>query len=86
MIIITNDVDAPGMTRNIHIDVRMDGCIITMTSTTANSYSVEGKWAQIDDPEWMYEQFKYEYLVVFKGLAEMLSKIIDNKQTYLDLL
>ena len=86
MIIITNDVDAPGMTRSICIDVREDGCVITMTSTTANSYSVEGKWAQIDDPEWMYEQFKYEYLVVFKSIADMLSKIFDNKQTYLDLL
>jgi hypothetical protein len=76
----------PDRKRDIKVDVELLGCRMYCTSPTAASQYVFGTWEQINDPEWMYEAFKYEYLVVFKALADILGRVIENKQTHLDML
>ena len=83
---MTKTIDIPGGMRNISVDISKEGCNISMSTSDQSFNVVAGTWEEINNPEWMYESFKFEYLVAFKGLADMLDKIITNKHIYMELL
>ena len=80
-----NTVVTPTGPLNIRVDCTEYGCHVIMCDDD-NPRSMHCTWDQIGDADWMYETFKYEYLIVFKAICDMVSKLADNKETYMELI